>query len=516
MGTAQDLMYRDHPAIIREVTASQFALQRLNPPKDPGLLYRVDGALWHWDGEQWVGQVSAASNPLTGGIGLSVGGRPDVAAAAVAAVSAGTLANLGVLRAPAGLGWNPPITFVRRGGAVQHSYTHAEFMVPTTAEMWVDVATGNDTSGTGTSAAPYKSIDKALASTSADTTIYVRAGTYNRNDCWKARSPAHNVNVIAVGGEVISSTRWEGSAYTLTTANTYAPTTARSLCASVVDLSKTGPDGVPVPMTKLASQAAVEAHDGGEYGVFFSNGTNFWVKTFDRRAPDANIIALLDIGNGRLSADRKIYVRGITFEGGGAGAFSNVDGTMAAAARQVFDQCVFRWSSAQDTAVGNGLTVVGCALTICHACVAYGNRADGFNYHKGATNTIDARFVEIDCVSFGNGLADGAGNDNATTAHEDARGVRLRTVAKGSHGPLYADINTSKTWNIDCVSLGSAGDPATYSTTGFLTLDTAVQYLDGCYHELAPGMVGTAAYTGATAAQYARNSVLPGITLPTF
>jgi hypothetical protein len=125
-------------------------------------------------------------------------------------------------------------------------------------------------------------------------------------------------------------------------------------------------------------------------------------------------------------------------------------------------------------------------------------------------------FVEIDCVSFGNGTNDGSDNDNCTTAHDNSRGVRLRTVAKGSVGPVFADINTCKTWNIDCVSLGSAGDPASYGTVGYFTLDTATQYLDGCHHELAAGMSGGTVYTGTTAAQYARNSNLPDVTLPSY
>ncbi|MFA5387907.1 MAG: DUF1565 domain-containing protein, partial [Candidatus Paceibacterota bacterium] len=303
------------------------------------------------------------------------------AAAAVSAASVGALASLGVLSAPAGFGWNPTVQFVRRvGGAVEHSFTPAEFMVPTTAELWVDVATGNDSTGTGTSAAPFKTIDKALATTSADTTIYVVAGIYNRIDSWRGRTPTHNVNVIAVGGDVICSARWELSAYSLTTANTYTPTTARSLCAAAVDFSKNGPDGVPVMMTRLESQAAVEESDGGEYGVFYTNGTSFWLKTFDGRAPDSDVVALLDVPNGRLSTAKKLYCRGIIFEGGGAGAFSNATGTLSAASRQVFDGCTFRYAAAVSVADGNGLTVLGCPLTISRGCVAYGNQADGFNY----------------------------------------------------------------------------------------------------------------------------------------
>lgn len=67
MSQLQDSMFNDSPAIIRSVTASQFAAQKVNPPSIPGLIYNVDGSLYSWNGIEWVGQVTSLTDPVTGG-----------------------------------------------------------------------------------------------------------------------------------------------------------------------------------------------------------------------------------------------------------------------------------------------------------------------------------------------------------------------------------------------------------------------------------------------------------------
>jgi peptidoglycan/xylan/chitin deacetylase (PgdA/CDA1 family) len=76
MSQLQNTMYRDTPAIVRDVSATQFAAQRVNAPDQPGVIYRVDGALYSWNGSAWVGQVTAQTDPVTGGVSLVAGGQP--------------------------------------------------------------------------------------------------------------------------------------------------------------------------------------------------------------------------------------------------------------------------------------------------------------------------------------------------------------------------------------------------------------------------------------------------------
>jgi len=71
MGQFQDTIYHEHPVVIRDVTASQFAAQAKGAPKSPGIRYRVDGgAEYQWNGSAWVAMVTAQQS-VTGGIILA-------------------------------------------------------------------------------------------------------------------------------------------------------------------------------------------------------------------------------------------------------------------------------------------------------------------------------------------------------------------------------------------------------------------------------------------------------------
>lgn len=73
----QDTMYKNTPAVIRDVTAAQFAVQRLQAPSQAqsGIIYRVDGqSMYYWNGSAWVGGVTAVE-ASTGVITLSVVGQ---------------------------------------------------------------------------------------------------------------------------------------------------------------------------------------------------------------------------------------------------------------------------------------------------------------------------------------------------------------------------------------------------------------------------------------------------------
>lgn len=76
MGQFQDTYFKEHPIVIRDVTASQFAAQAIGAPDNPGIRYRVSGGTeYQWDGSNWVAMVSSKRNPVTGRIEFSDDGR---------------------------------------------------------------------------------------------------------------------------------------------------------------------------------------------------------------------------------------------------------------------------------------------------------------------------------------------------------------------------------------------------------------------------------------------------------
>lgn len=446
--------------------------------------------------------LPVTATPSERGLATLIGTTPF----SVARLQSSLISAFGTpLLPPAGFGWTPPIQFIRWGYDVFAIYNASEWMATTTATLYVNHTTGNDTTGNGTLATPYQSLYKAILSMTAATTIWVAGGASNRNTSMKGQSPAYDCNIMAMEEGVVSSTRWEGG--TLTDLGNGAWEGTRSSVGAIVDDKFKGKSGFGQILPKLATKAEVIASTGGAY---WTDNVTFAFKTADGRAMDSNLKVLLDVPNGRLSTDKKVYIRGVNFEGGGAGAFAATDAvagaTIGTNARVVIDSLDLLEAAAVAKTDGNGLTILGCPLTLAVNVRAYGNQADGFNYHVGGVNGIQPRFIELGCVSLGNGYRDGNDNDNASTAHDSSIGIRLRTVGGDSIGPVFADVNSAKTWNIQCISMGSAGTAGAYGTVGFFALDTATQWLDECVH-LGDG---AAVYKAAGASQYARNCTLPG------
>lgn len=395
----------------------------------------------------------------------------------------------------------PPFQISRVGGIVQHGYVRDAWKTPGTAVLWVSATRGNDTTGDGSYAAPYLSWLKVMSMVAAHgTTIYAEAGVWDRRYCMGlATMPDYDINVIAVGGTAVSSCRYEKSGaanYTLQGDGTYTPTSARSATTCAIDKKFRDARGVPSRLKLVLSQAECAATPGSMY----IGPSTFYVRLQDDRAPDTDLVVFLGSYNGNIKLGRKYYFQGIEFEGGND-AFYNTN-TVTAGSRLVFDSCGFTHS------MGNGLTAYGVPTVISANCYAYNNRQDGFNYHQGTVNLLPVFAVEIDCQSYSNGEADGANNDNGSTLHENCRAIRIRTLAGNNIGPTFADVGTSKSWNLDCIDFGTAaGVNATNQNVGFGVYDTAMMALDGCCSVGSP----IQSYKQASATLQAKGGNIPGL-----
>lgn len=410
-----------------------------------------------------------------------------------------------VLPRPSGFDWEPPISVYLVGADVRTDYEWDKWRNPVLAEIWCSIARGNDTTGDGSIGNPYKSLKKALQTVAADyTQINVEAGEYDYNNGWaSAATPAYHINVVAVGGPVISSTRWTGS-WTETGAETETYTASRSAFARALDWTYLDDEGVPVRFQAVESQAACEATP---HSVFVS-GSTVYLHLHDGRAIDTDVHVLINQNAGYWNSAKRAAVKGVEFRGGADGAFLTLSTGVTAETVLVFDDCKFGFSTT------NGISLRGVGLTILKGCRAYGNMADGYNHQVSAAVT-SPKMVEIDCAGWGNGdPSDGLDNDNISTMHGDARGLRVRTTGRGGHGPAFTDIDTAKSWNIGCGALGSraVGPSAATQRTTFLASGTAVMWLDMCY---SAGDVQSA-YVSNGGAIYTRNCSLPGVTLPEF
>lgn len=416
-----------------------------------------------------------------------------------AAVGAGTGLRV-QLTPPVGFDWTAPLSFYKSGAFYSTSFTPDDWKPATTASLYV-APTGNDTTGTGSQVAPFRTIRKGLqaaaALADAGVNLYITAGIYDRNNHWNGTACDKNLNVYAVGGPVVSSCRFEALTWTLHAAGVYRAT--RSTVATVWDEAFADSNG----MAQKLEKKALLADCVSTASTWHTDGTTLYVHTQDGRSPDSSVLVMASVANAVFAHNKTWYMEGVVFEGGSGNPFGCTSSTIGASASLIFVDCVSRYSGL----TFNGFAITGVPLTIFYGCDAFGNDADGFNYHLGS-NAIDPKAIEINCRGYSNGAVDGVNNDNGSTGHENSRMIRVMGEYFANVGPQVADINTVQSWNMGCNAHDSASTASDASDTGFRVTNTAAMWLDGC---LTSGQTN-AAVTDGTSNIMHRNSTLIGAT----
>lgn len=181
-----------------------------------------------------------------------------------------------------------------------------------------------------------------------------------------------------------------------------------------------------------------------------------------------------------MYASSSAYIENVTFKGGNASSGSAFIATCSASGKTVcFVDCTFESAGEQ------GLAVTGIDAVLVN-CIAYGNRLDGFNYHKVTDNgtTYIPNVLEIDCVAYDNGDAS-VDSCNGSTAHDGVQIVRLNCEYYSCHGGVVAEIGgqnegnpTTKSINFGVLSHDSTGY-GTYAASFWASYNTEM-YLYNC------------------------------------
>jgi hypothetical protein len=379
--------------------------------------------------------------------------------------------DAGIMRGiapPVGFGWAPPIQVYRNGSTFTTSFNPEAWKPATTLEIWVSPA-GNDTTGNGTEALPYRNPRKAfqVANDAADTGSHIRIlpGVYDRNRIPGTVRPDKDLLVTAEGGEVVFSARYEALSWSVYSGTAYQAT--RSAVLSVWDAAWLDSNGALRPLI-----AAVDAPTcAATPGTYFANGTTVYVNTFDGRSPDSNVLVMANTYNCNFDGNHRWYFQGIGLEGGLNAPFAgSSSATIGANASVILDRCPLRCGET----VGC-LQIASVPLTILYQCTAYSSRADGFNYHYTSQT---GRAIEIDCRAYSCGLSTTT-NSNGSTIHEDGKILRVNGEYEQTWGPVVADINTTQSWNLGCTASDSMLS-STDSDSAFRAQDSAQMWLDTC------------------------------------
>lgn len=300
--------------------------------------------------------------------------------------------------------------------------------------------------------------------------IAVLGGLYDKDGGFAGVVPTVNTSIIAVG-TVRMSNHYSGLAWTATAGQTNVWQVTRTLVSNICDAATLDANGDFAKLVLQTSIALVAANPGS----YYIDGSNVvYVKTADSRQPDTNLRVYAATDSNANAGNTTTYLEGIWFEGGTNPYKCYYNGGRPLV---VANRCKFKYGGA----TGSGCFSNIGARSILIDCEAAAGDQDGFNYHYSSGNI--AYFAEIDCIGRDNGLIDD--NDNGSTAHEGAVGIRVNGKYYRNKGPNIIDINDgAMTFCVGTEAFDSlaanAVNRANFSTYGESTLRSNMYLLD-CY-----------------------------------
>jgi len=359
----------------------------------------------------------------------------------------GSATGTATVSIPSEFGWTPDFTISGSGvGGYTTSY-NPENDKPSGTTYWIDSTNGNDTTGDGSEGNPYKTLAKGV--TEGGVVLNIKSGNYWRNDGLPLSfNPSSSIALVAIDG--VGTVRMgrieDPSDLTWSDEGSGAYSTTRPSVRTVLDLTAAGDsdmtlaDGVtdvPIPFTEVADLAAVQASSGNAWAQV---GSTLYVKTFDSRQPDGDVLPILIEENMEIvNKNITLYIEGIDIWGDQPLYMDyGVDNT----AKCVTVDSTFGYSGDFDNYYIDGVEDVRNIR-----CKVYYQISsdDGFNYDKNSIAPSYVHILEQDCE--GMKCGDGT-NDNASTTHDtDTFIIRVNGNYHNQDGPAVADTAGARALN---------------------------------------------------------------------
>ena len=405
-------------------------------------------------------------------------------------IGAGNKSAFGIAGCPASIPWVPgelrkieeqiPIYCALRSDGTLRYWTDYDVAVKKASSgttYYVDCTNGSDTTGDGTQTKPFQRIKYAIEKTPAARTIMIKGGMeYTRDFTWNVSVVDRELDFIGYDGTPILSTVEPAAMWTAQgSAGVYQYT--GNLVLNVVDYANLDSYGHAMVLTSAASLADCISTPGSSY----KTGNTLYIHLFDGRAPDSNSRLVLQMTNGRIQDNSKVYIENIHFKDSFRGFQAEVQ-TAGKKGYLYAKNCIFDLSVTSNAFNSLG---VNC---IMQSCIAQYGMQDAFNYHADQNGLgIKPWFIEIDCIGRWSGF-DNLPNNNGSTAHDGSVGVRIGGEYYGTFGRVVHDVHDGTvTANFDCYAHDSSRDDfiggACFTAgQGSDTTGKAKVYLFGCRH----------------------------------
>jgi len=367
-----------------------------------------------------------------------------------------------VFQKPVDLTPTLPCNFTRdANNVIQHDMDFSQYTGGTV--LYVNLDTGNDTSGNGSSEKPYKTLGKAVifASTGVDSSYCIKVKSdsiFMRDESLGSGTTITNKILSIVpdnaSNKIFISSGQRSLSYIDAGSGTWQ--TTRSVTYAVYDMRVLDANGLPIPLTAKNTLADCQAN----INTWYTNGSLVYVHTVDGLIPNANVIVCITQQQMiKLLGTSKLYLKNCTYLGGSASDGASIIGdTTGATVVGEFcaDNCNFIGGNMlfnTPGAVGNALAVGQIKKTYLFNCKAAYAKRDGFNYHFNNVPDINKRdclVIEYNCESYNNGLISDMENNNATTCHDSVNILRFRGNYSTSKGPVVIDVNGCYSVLVDC------------------------------------------------------------------
>lgn len=369
-----------------------------------------------------------------------------------------------------GFGWlDAPLRVFREGNRYTTDFDVAKFKNKASSTVYVDPFNGDNTKDGLTRQTPLATLYRAMNSVATGGTIVVLgAGLAYRQSGFNAFPINKSLNIIADQPGKVSFAMSDDLAWTAGPGNAY--TAPRSNVSAVVDRAA----GAGFRYAKASTLAQCQSTPGSWY----QDGANLVMHTLDGSKPNnTRHLALLQATGWWIEPDTtdvSVYIEGINLIGGekGGNIFANGKSGRACDLYMKNSELSFATGAAYNSLTGSGARYV-----FLQNVTAHNSRKDGLNYTatNDAVQRVHAtRFIEVDCHSHTHGVFEPAtaNNNNASTAHAGAKGIRLGGTYHHTYGGVIADVNEgTQSVNYSC----TAYDPLTGTKDGYDAVFVAQQ-----------------------------------------
>ena len=332
-----------------------------------------------------------------------------------------------------------PVTFQRSSTAYSVRETAADWYADYTGATVHVATTGNDTTGDGSSGAPYATLNKAITEATSLDIVSIAPGIY----AMPSSAVAKNLAFIAPSGGV-----YLGQFNNLTTATITANAQGWNVNISggpIQGWLRT--DGVIVQDTKSCAQATsvamIDAYTakgvpGLQQGAASANVNPGNGDNFATLVSGGHILAWLPSHTQSFSVTGQVFIgQGITL------ASSNNTGVVQVGATGLL--IGDRFEAYGSTGSGSCISSDAGGTSILFGVRGGGAESDLVDY-RGASTA-----VEVDCVFVWPGSAT---MDNASTGHDNAKVLRVGGTYRGGSRTIH-DIQATQSFVFSC----SVGDP---------------------------------------------------------